>query len=79
MGEGYSRNAPNSHTVHSYSPQTLIPPATAQPPSSPARAAYIMHGLNSAVRLIMEAEQLNIIANRLVDIAQRATELRRYL
>ena len=33
----------------------------------------------SAVRTIMEAEQLNIIANRLVDLAQRATELRRYL
>jgi hypothetical protein len=29
--------------------------------------------------IIMEAEQLNIIANRLVDLAQRATELRRYL
>lgn len=28
---------------------------------------------------IMEAEQLNIISNRLVDLAQRATELRRYL
>jgi hypothetical protein len=27
----------------------------------------------------MEAEQLNIIANRLADLAQRAAELRRYL
>lgn len=34
------------------------------------------HGFS---RHIMEAEQLNQIANRLVDIAQRATELRRYL
>jgi hypothetical protein len=32
-----------------------------------------------AVRTIMEAEQLNIIANRLADIAQRTAELRRYL
>ena len=40
-----------------------------------------MHGLslNYIYRNTMEAEQLNIIANRLVDIAQRATELRRYL
>jgi hypothetical protein len=29
--------------------------------------------------MIMEAEQLNIVTNRLVDLAQRATELRRYL
>jgi hypothetical protein len=29
--------------------------------------------------LIMEAEQLNIIENRLADLGQRATELRRYL
>jgi hypothetical protein len=28
---------------------------------------------------IMEAEQLNAIANRLADIAQRSGELRRYL
>jgi len=27
----------------------------------------------------MEAEQLNIIDNRLADLAQRASELRRYL
>jgi len=27
----------------------------------------------------MEAEQLNAISNQLVDLAQRATELRRYL
>ena len=33
----------------------------------------------SVVGTIMEAEQLNIIANRLVDLAQRAIELRRYL
>lgn len=29
--------------------------------------------------LIMEAEQLNAIENRLADLGQRATELRRYL
>jgi hypothetical protein len=28
---------------------------------------------------IMEAEQINQIANRLADIAQRSAELRRYL
>lgn len=33
----------------------------------------------SAVRTIMEAEQLNTIANRLADLAQRTAELRRYL
>lgn len=31
------------------------------------------------IRDIMEAEQLNIIDNRLADLAQRASELRRYL
>ena len=41
-------------------------------------APYIIHGLISS-GCVMEAEQLNLIANRLVDIAQRATELRRYL
>ena len=33
----------------------------------------------SALGTIMEAEQLNIIANRLADLAQRTAELRRYL
>ena len=32
-----------------------------------------------AVKTIMEAEQLNIIANRLADLTQRTAELRRYL
>jgi hypothetical protein len=35
--------------------------------------------LSFCLKVAMEAEQLNQIANRLVDIAQRATELRRYL
>jgi hypothetical protein len=35
--------------------------------------------MNFFSRNIMEAEQLNQIANRQVDLAQRATELRRYL
>lgn len=38
-----------------------------------------MQGLSIIAWRIMEAEQLNIVANRLVDLAQRATELRRYL
>lgn len=38
-----------------------------------------MQGLSIIAWKIMEAEQLNIVANRLVDLAQRATELRRYL
>lgn len=49
-------------------------------PSDPKRRAYIMRG--SFIRRpknIMEAEQLNIIESRLADLAQRATELRRYL
>jgi hypothetical protein len=41
--------------------------------------AYIISGLSINAWIIMEAEQLNIVANRLVDLAQRATELRRYL
>jgi hypothetical protein len=28
---------------------------------------------------VMEAEQINLIANSLADVAQRAAELRRYL
>ena len=41
--------------------------------------AYIITGLSINAWMIMEAEQLNIVTNRLVDLAQRATELRRYL
>ena len=41
--------------------------------------AYIIPGLSINAWMIMEAEQLNIVTNRLVDLAQRATELRRYL
>jgi hypothetical protein len=29
--------------------------------------------------MVMEAERINIIANRLADLAQRTAELRRYL
>lgn len=36
-------------------------------------------GFYPAIRTIMEAEQLNTIANRLADLAQRTAELRRYL
>ena len=43
------------------------------------RPAYIILGFSNSAWMIMEAEQLNIVANRLVDLAQRATELRRYL
>lgn len=38
-----------------------------------------MRGLFQRSESTMEAEQLNIIANRLTDLAQRAAELRRYL
>ena len=41
--------------------------------------AYIIPGLSINAWMIMEAEQLNIVTNRLVDLAQRTTELRRYL
>ena len=41
--------------------------------------AYIITGLSINAWMIMEAEQLNIVTNRLVDLAQRAAELRRYL
>jgi len=33
----------------------------------------------SPTSVSMEAEQLNLIENRLADLGQRATELRRYL
>jgi hypothetical protein len=41
--------------------------------------AYIITHFTNFPRKIMETEQLNQIANRLTDIAQRAAELRRYL
>lgn len=52
----------------------IIRTAIRSNPGSVYNAQFI-----SVLRTIMEAEQLNIIANRLVDLAQRATELRRYL
>jgi hypothetical protein len=42
-------------------------------------AAYIITGFYELHRDIMEAEQLNQIANRLAELAQRAALLRRYL
>ena len=44
-----------------------------------AHPAYIIMSSTTIPIIIMEAEQLNHIANQLVDIAQRADELRRYL
>jgi hypothetical protein len=60
--------------------QRLIPRWTRLPTRSASPAVYNAEFIHHAGRvLIMEAEQLNIIANRLVDLGQRATELRRYL
>ncbi|KFB67438.1 MAG: hypothetical protein CAPSK01_003198 [Candidatus Accumulibacter vicinus] len=45
-----------------------------------ARRTYIMRSsFIKQAGSIMEAEQLNLIENRLADLGQRATELRRYL
>ena len=67
MRQAYSRRSAISHTVHSYS----------------RRETQTLSGYNayfiSAPGTTMEAEQLNIIANRLTDLAQRTAELRRYL
>ena len=79
MREGYPRSTANSHTGHSYSsPKRARCGRTRAAIESGAGCVYNAR-FNSAIRTLMEAEQLNSIANRLVDIAQRATELRRYL
>jgi hypothetical protein len=44
-----------------------------------ATDVYNERFIHQAIRENMEAEQLNLIENRLADLGQRATELRRYL
>jgi hypothetical protein len=60
-------------------PALHYPDAIALARESPALPGYIITGSIAISRIIMEAERINQIANRLDDIAQRANELRRYL
>lgn len=61
------------------SPDESTPPQKLGHVEDGLQPAYIITGLSINAWMIMEAEQLNIVTNRLVDLAQRATELRRYL
>lgn len=61
---------------------TTLPPAPATfvaKPEIPASRPCIIRVFALQDTAAMEAEQLNSIANKLEDIAQRAAELRRYL
>lgn len=58
--------------------QRIAPPLSSASDDQIATSVYNA-GFSNNAWMIMEAEQLNIVANRLVDLAQRATELRRYL
>lgn len=58
----------------------------ATPGSIPRRTAYalppspgIILGFPTQNKIIMEAEQLNAIANKIADLNTRSAELRRYL
>jgi hypothetical protein len=58
---------------------TLIRRGFRNDPGGSCRSATYIIPIFTDWQGIMEAEQLNQVANRLTDIAQRASELRRYL
>lgn len=52
---------------------------TVEAAASQAAAKCIIRAFPRNLEIIMDAEQLNAIANRLTDLSARTTDLRRYL
>ncbi len=68
-------NQSDPRDPHSYCGAEIL----ASQSRSAASGVYNAHLIHHASAATMEAEQLNIIENRLTDLGQRASELRRYL